>query len=221
MWERLTEVTANFPGDARVYLAQIGPSAPSLAEASILSIGERTRAEVFELPFLRCRFMWRRILLRTVIATRLGCQPDEVDLQSSSMGRPFVAGAEFDFSMSHSRDVALITVTSGCGRIGVDIEAVVAIPDQEQIAEIAFTTHEQSELRRYDLSSEAFYRIWTCKEACLKAIGTGFHLDPRAVDIGIVDLAAPTVRRAPRSSRLSLMCFEPTNGYTAALALRQ
>nr|WP_246432849.1 4'-phosphopantetheinyl transferase superfamily protein [Rhodopseudomonas rhenobacensis] len=122
--------------------------------------------------------------------------------------------------MSHSRDVALITVTSGCGRIGVDVEAVLPIPDQEQIAEVAFTTQERRELRRYDLSSEAFYRIWTCKEACLKAIGTGFQLDPRAVEIGIMDLAAPTVRRAPGSSRLSLMCFEPTNGYTAALALQ-
>ncbi|HEY0331110.1 MAG TPA: 4'-phosphopantetheinyl transferase superfamily protein [Rhodopseudomonas sp.] len=219
MWERLTELTVNSSGNARVYLAQTGSPAPLPAEESVLSCGERTRAELFALPLLRSRFVWRRILLRTVIAARLGCQPGEVALQSTRAGRPFVAGSDLGVSISHSRDIALIAVTSSYGRIGVDVEAVVPMPDQGQIAEIAFTAQEQSELKRYDRSSEAFYRIWTCKEACLKAIGTGFQLDPRAVEIGLADLAAPTVQRAPGSSRLSLMCFEPIAGYTAALAM--
>jgi 4'-phosphopantetheinyl transferase len=220
MRARLSEVTGDFPGNARVYLAQVGDLAPSLAEEAVLSAGERRRADAFGLLSLRRRFVWRRIILRRVIAARLGCRPAEVDLQATPAGRPFVAGSDLDVSVSHSRDVALIAVSGGRRRIGVDVEAVVPMPDQQQIAEIALTSQERSELRRHDLSCEAFYRIWTCKEACLKAIGTGLRLDPRAVEIGIANLAAPMVQRSPGPLQLSLTCFEPVTGYTAALAVQ-
>ncbi|ALK10601.1 4'-phosphopantetheinyl transferase family protein [Blastochloris viridis] len=220
MRTRVSEVTGDFPGDARVYLVHVGNFAPSHAEETVLSVGERRRADTFELAFVRKRFVWRRIILRTLIAARLGCRPHEVDLQSTPAGRPFVAGSDLDVSVSHSRDVALIAMIGGRKRIGVDVEALAPMPDQEQVAEIVLTPQELTEFRRFDVSCDVFYRIWTCKEACLKAIGTGFRLDPRAVEIRLADLAAPMVQRIPGSVRYTLTCFEPITGYIAALAVQ-
>jgi 4'-phosphopantetheinyl transferase len=94
------------------------------------------------------------------------------DLQYSAFKRPFVEGA-LDFNISHSGAYTMCAISEE-KRVGVDIEEIKAIPitdfkDQFSEKEI------QAMLDSADVY-KSFYKLWTQKEAFLKAIGTGLYL---------------------------------------------
>jgi 4'-phosphopantetheinyl transferase len=81
------------------------------------------------------------------------------------------------------------------GRVGVDVEELPpAGEDMIGVAEVVATPAELDELRALAEESRpaAFQRWWVRKEAVLKAEGTGFLTDPRAVHVGVTVVAPPS-----------------------------
>ena len=77
--------------------------------------------------------------------------------------------------------------TSQGGDIGVDVEALRVVDDALALAERNFSAAECAALAsappvHRDL---AFLQIWTRKEACLKAIGSGLSIAPETFDVGL------------------------------------
>ena len=66
------------------------------------------------------------------------------------------------------------------GRLGVDIEERTDRRDFDRLIEAAFGPNEQIDLKRERASGkfQLFYKLWTVKEALIKALGTGLSLDP-------------------------------------------
>jgi 4'-phosphopantetheinyl transferase len=90
------------------------------------------------------------------------------------------------FSVSHSGDYALLGFRRG-GLVGVDIER---INEQTPIDEIAPTICSPAELALLGSLGPAarrqtFFRLWTLKEAYLKALGVGLSFPPKRVGISI------------------------------------
>lgn len=97
-------------------------------------------------------------------------------IETAPQGKPFLAGdAGVHFNLSHSGPVALVAVARQ--EVGVDIEQRRAVHYEDRVARRIMTS---DELVRYESSAEAdrtdfLLRVWTRKEALLKASGEGIR----------------------------------------------
>jgi 4'-phosphopantetheinyl transferase len=167
----------------------IALSAPASAEdAALLDEAERARAERFVFERDRRRFVRAHAALRRVLAGYLAHDAADLRFAARPGGKPMLAAPGnrgIDFNLSHSGDRALVAVAGG--PIGVDIECLRPVADAKGLAGQHFTAAEAAALDAVgpDDRDRAFLVGWVRKEACLKAIGAGLLLSPRAVDCGI------------------------------------
>jgi 4'-phosphopantetheinyl transferase len=128
-----------------------------------------------------------RAALREVLGRYLGVAAGSVELEIGEHDRPALAGTArnaLDFNLSHSRASGLIVVGRSV-RVGVDIECVDASRDTSGLAARFFSEAEREVVFSSADPVGTFYRFWTCKEAYLKAIGTGLSRSPRSFDVEI------------------------------------
>ena len=98
-----------------------------------------------------------------------------------------VKDAPFVFSVSHSGRWVAMAVSAGSSRaLGLDIEVTGNLPDVDALAS---TVLSRTELATYgsltvDARQAWIHRMWTRKEAALKAYGDGLSIDPQSVDVG-------------------------------------
>jgi 4'-phosphopantetheinyl transferase len=86
-----------------------------------------------------------------------------------------------EISISHTARYALCAISDGEAPIGLDAEDMVGRLNKDRrlaMAERWFSADERAEAVK---SEEAFYRIWTRKEAYVKRLGTGLR-DLSALD---------------------------------------
>jgi 4'-phosphopantetheinyl transferase len=120
-----------------------------------------------------------RAALRVALGKELGLAPDQVQIATTSLGRPYVVPSDrstmVDVSCSASGHLGIIGVGRG-RRIGVDVEAV-APWSPDVLDEGWLATGERRALALIPASDRplATARCWTQKEAVLKARGTGLR----------------------------------------------
>lgn len=142
-----------------------------------------------------------RSALRALAAAQLDIPAADVVLDEGPYGKPSVRAAPPIFvNVSHSGDWVLVAV-SRRGEVGIDVELARPDVDVMEIAPTVFTRREMDALVEQGPRERRamFYRLWTRKEAVLKAWGTGFSLDARDVHVGAEAPTAPV--RAPPSAR--------------------
>ncbi len=100
-----------------------------------------------------------------------------------SGGKPrFERSAAGGFSISHSGNLSVALY--GCGdKIGVDIEKISLNRDLRGIAKRFFSCDEREYLEEREYQSEAFYKIWTAKEAIAKSEGEALADILRGLDV--------------------------------------
>jgi len=125
------------------------------------------------------------LLTRLLLGKITGENWTAITLYSDANGKPY-AKANLSlpaFNLSHAGNWLAIAVTTS-GRLGIDIEVSGAnpIPDSEllEIARRNYSDCEYRDLRTLPLHEKSFhfYRMWTIKEAVIKAIGYGLGLCP-------------------------------------------
>ncbi len=134
----------------------------------------------------RHRFYERRALLRALVAAQLHCAPDEVIIGYDSAGAPRILSPECPFHVSVAGRDELAAAAVSASAVGVDLE-----PLDREAEPVAAVLHpnEIASLEALEPGSrgEAFLRIWTMKEAYLKALRTGLNCDPVGVEIRAED----------------------------------
>ena len=170
-------------GNARVVHIDLSPHASGEAEAlGWLDNSEKGRRNRFVHPAPRRRFTLCRAVLREQICSELGCRNDELSFVAAKFGKPFAcvsgAPARISFNVSHGGRHGLI-ILAPRGRIGVDVEERLADRDLDGYIRTLFAPGERSELEASKGRDkvELFYRLWTLKEALVKAAGDGLTLD--------------------------------------------
>jgi len=120
----------------------------------------------------RENFLARRALTRRVVATRLGIDARDVRIGHSPSGAPLISAPLCGMKLSISGRENFCAVATGFASIGVDIEPIsfVADPPWNMMhpRECAMLEALPDAARH-----EAFLRLWTAKEAYLKALGLG------------------------------------------------
>jgi len=113
-------------------------------------------------------------------ALRACGHPGNLDqLRYSGFGRPFLEGG-IDFNISHAgRMVACIA--SPEARVGIDVEAVRPISLEDFKGQ--FSEKEWDAINSAPDPLKAFYACWTCKEAVLKADGSGLHTPLTSLEV--------------------------------------
>jgi 4'-phosphopantetheinyl transferase len=145
---------------------------------SLLSTEEQVRARRFVYERDAYQFRLCRALLRIGLAWNLGIPPQEVQLKEGSRGKPLLQiGSDLHFNVSHSGGLGLIAFTA-IGEVGVDVEVIHEEIEVVEIASANFTLREASMISAAATESDRariFTRLWTRKEALLKATGLGIQ----------------------------------------------
>ena len=177
--------------DSTVFHVDLTPHAAREASAfSWLDAAERQRWRRFPYPGPRRRFALCRAALRTILCARLDCPNHALSFGESYYGKPFAriddAPVPVSFNVSHSGRHGLIGFARH-GRLGVDVEEIVHRED-DYVASVgawAFTPSERDALAsaRGHQKMELFFRLWTIKEALMKAVGMGLSFDTSGLDV--------------------------------------
>ena len=185
---------------AAVSHVALSPHPAREAEAfSWLDDAERERARRFTGPGPRRRFTLCRAALRALLCDEFGYRNERLAFGASEHGKPFALVQELpvdiDFNVSHSGNHGLIALAPE-GRLGVDVEECASHRNLDTLIETVFTPDEQAELASIEGEDRprAFFRLWTVKEALVKAEGTGLSLDPSLFEV------PPAMRRGASSA---------------------
>ena len=157
---------------------------------NLLSADEIERANKFCFPEHKRRFIVARSILRQLLSNYLHLNPKDLEFAYSNLGKPSIIQSNkisfLQFNLSHSQEYALFGF-SNYHLIGVDLEYLRTMSDASKIAERFFSPREFNLISNLPLEqqSQLFFKLWTAKEAYLKAVGTGLSGSLASVDIGL------------------------------------
>jgi 4'-phosphopantetheinyl transferase len=214
--------------DVEVWSASVGDWQPHLSRlAALLAPDEIDRSRHFLMQRDRDRSVTSRGLLRLILATYLRTEPALIQFRYLAQGKPVLAPEQhpgpLHFSVSHSRDLIVYAI-SFLAPLGVDVEKVRPLPESARVSADYFSARENQILAALDPTeqTEAFFRLWTRKEAYLKAIGIGLGQALREIEVSMLsDEPARILSIAGderEAARWHLAAFQPAAGYVAALA---
>ena len=178
-------------GSVKVFHVDLMPDTAREASAmDWLDAQEQVRWDHFRHPRPQREFGLSRAALRAILCSQLGCSNEELTFNTSEYGKPFaLAGgiqAPVRFNISHSGSHGLIALAPE-GRIGVDVEERVTRLGIDGTIESMFTSNERAELASAEGEQKIhlFFRLWTMKEALVKALGRGLYLDLSGFEIPV------------------------------------
>jgi 4'-phosphopantetheinyl transferase len=153
----------------------------------LLSAEEKARTSVLHDDLIRNRAIVRLARRRQLLSEILDVDAGDVGIHTRPNGKPFVLardGQTLEISSSNSRGHGVLAVTKNQS-IGVDIESLTQIPDSPQFASWISNDSELAEIRTLSplLQRRTLLRMWTRKEAYLKATGEGLRSDLRSIEV--------------------------------------
>lgn len=181
---------------------------------------EEERFQSFATDQLRSRWGAGRGILREALGHALGCGPSEVEFAYGLHGKPYVRGAPIRFNISHSGSLAVIALARV--EVGVDVE----LPRARRSDAIARRFYAPGEIERMfaeaddQRRADAFFRLWTCKEAFLKVTGEGLSRSTRSYEIALAPAGLLWATGIPDAARrYSVHPLDVGDPYRAALVV--
>jgi 4'-phosphopantetheinyl transferase len=185
----------------------------SLFEEITLPACEMDRARSISSIEARGRFLAARRLVRGVLSAWFTMEGSDVPIQLSDGGKPYVAVKAMPrFSISHSAD--LVAAAFYESDAGIDLEVKRSL-DHVALAR-RFFSQQEAQLVASTENSSLFFRLWTCREAAIKASGKGMASLLESTRVTGDD--GERVRVDCGGSSWEVIPWEMTGGYHAAVA---
>lgn len=104
-------------------------------------------------------------------------QQDDVQFMADDYGKPYVVGHKLAFNHSHSADLSALFMSDELQDIGIDIEQLQRKVRFEAMAQHCFHDDEYQIWQQQGKTANHWFKIWTVKEAVLKASGLGIRMN--------------------------------------------
>ena len=156
----------------------------------LLSQDEQKRADCFMKLDDQRRYRAAHTFVRRILGRYLNASPLSLVFGASATGKPFLRAPgpphRVAFNLSHTAQYGILAVTRD-REVGVDIEIERNVEDLADMARqvMSSSEFEHFQSKGVQFARQAFFGLWTRKEALLKAIGTGLSTDPRDINIGL------------------------------------
>jgi len=185
-----------------------------------LSQDERDRADRFHFTIHKKRFIASRSILRYLISAYLSIPANNIVFGYTEHEKPYLQFPEqaLQFNLSHSGNVAIYAFSLNYD-VGIDIEKI-KNDYPVGIAERFFSQAENRYLIALNEAEkkQAFYQLWSRKEAIIKATGKGFSIPLSSFSVSpenkneIIEL---------NNQSWSLLSLDSLATYQAAVATNQ
>ncbi|HEY5602552.1 MAG TPA: 4'-phosphopantetheinyl transferase superfamily protein, partial [Gammaproteobacteria bacterium] len=156
---------------------------------AVLNEEEQTRAQRFINAAHGDNFRLVRGALRVCLGNYLSLPAETIRFTFNQYGKPEIDSAQnpraLRFNVSHSHHMAAFIFTLGkC--VGIDIEFIKPLRNMHGLVKHVCGPRELEEFNALDIEErrEAFFRLWTRKEAFIKAKGQGLSMGLRTIYIG-------------------------------------
>ncbi|QJD81943.1 4'-phosphopantetheinyl transferase family protein [Cohnella herbarum] len=182
-----------------VYWIAIPPKAQtSLADRAVdwLDDEELHTYRSYRVDFKKMEFMTGRILMKTLLAERCSLpSPRRIRLRKNQYGKPLLDHARMKgeypdnpgFNLSHTTLLVACAIVDS-GEVGIDAEDIGR--DNSCLMNRVFTEREIGYVESRGSAQEkreAFYEVWTRKEAYVKATGLGLSIPLRSFEVPFLE----------------------------------
>lgn len=225
MWLKAPTNIKLLSNEVHVWRENLDNVKPLLEDfAQVLSEDELVRARRFHFEQHRQRFIAGRGILRNILSRYLNIEPSEINFGYEPRGKPFLEhklnGNNLCFNLSHSQNYALYVMSLN-NSIGVDLEGISPKTDVVSLAQRFFSPSEFAVIESAppEQQQQLFFRYWTCKEAYLKATGTGLK-DLQKVEIYLTpeQPAQLNIPNIANSGEWNLLEIQPFSNCAATIA---
>ncbi|MGC4060537.1 MAG: 4'-phosphopantetheinyl transferase superfamily protein [Aquabacterium sp.] len=170
---------------------------PEPAHWAACDADEQARAGRFRFEVHARRYRAAHAAMRQIMGAQLGVHAASLRWRIGARDKPHLQDhAGWHFNLSHSGDWALLGMSPSLP-IGVDIECHKEMRDMAGIVGHQFSAVEQAAYARLHSGDQTdwFFSMWSRKEACLKALGSGLSVSSQTFDVdasqACVDTAVP------------------------------
>ena len=225
MWLKAPTNVELLSNEVHIWRENLDNVKPLLEDfAQVLSEDELVRARRFHFEQHRQRFIAGRGILRNILGRYLNIEPSQINFGYEPRGKPFLDEScnqiNLKFNLSHSQNYALYVMSLN-NSIGVDLECINSKTDVVSLAQRFFSPSEFAVIESVspEQQQQLFFRYWTCKEAYLKATGTGLR-DLQKVEIYLTPEQPAELNNSDisNSSEWSLLEIQPFSNCAATVA---
>ena len=185
--------------------------------AKFLNSKEINRAERFYKELDKTRFIIYRSILKFILATYTKLDVKNINLNYHLNKKPYLASRPWlHFNISHSEDYAVIAVSRKM--VGIDIEYMLEDFKFTDLLPDVFDDNEIATIQNAVNKKEAFYTLWTRKEAFVKALGKGIDEDFKYIP-SIDGQHKINANLLKNSANWQLCSFDLADYYSSAIAV--
>ena len=193
----------------------------------LLSLEEKNRVEKFKFDNLRRDWILTRGLLRVFISNYLKFDPKKIEFEYNEFGKPFIVpnseSKNLSFNLSHSDGVVVFAFTRH-KQVGIDVEKIGGVLNFPEVIELVFHNFEKEWFSKIPTNkkNEIFYKLWTSKEAYIKAIGKGLSFSPNKVSLELdseENLIFKDIACEKDLTKWKLVSFKPFPDYISSIVV--
>jgi len=156
----------------------------------LLSNEEKERSERFKFYKHRKNFIASHGFLHAVLSYYIDTPAEDIQFSHGEKGKPFIPEEQnpqnIQFNLSHSNSMAVLAVCKN-QQLGIDIEFKEKKADWQGIIKRFYTQNEQDAIFKLteETQKDAFFQVWTRKEAHMKVTGKGMSLAPTQFEVSV------------------------------------
>ncbi|OPH56183.1 hypothetical protein BC351_28865 [Paenibacillus ferrarius] len=181
----------------------------------LLDAEERATYSRYKVDFKKIEFLVGRCLAKMALGQFLHVQPGNISFSKNEYGKLFLKNSPkpLYFNLSHT-DEMVVCALSANDEMGIDVEKT--LDDRFEVMKHVYVPDEiewVNAQRDKNAKLHAFYKLWTRKEAVMKAVGKGFSLPPLSFTI-------PFDEERAHDDEFYFYTFVPMTGYMITVVTR-